>query len=125
MMDKESIRNLHTPIHSWESVKIISGLITVLKQGRPPAPGGKFRLILNITPWIENSFTTCTQRFYLEPYFVTYHTNCSYCTPDPVSLQYLDTSVNYSLGIDCVLNLYRSRRFWNVNVANKANKGER
>ena len=49
MMDKESIRNLHTPIHSWESVKIISGLITVLKQGRPPAPGGKFRLILNIT----------------------------------------------------------------------------
>ena len=55
---------------------------------------------------IEISFTTYTQRFYLEPSFETYHTYCGYSTPDPVSWRYFDTGVNNNIKIDCVLNLY-------------------
>jgi len=55
------------------------------------------RPLLRYTGWIEISFTTCTQRFFLEPSFKARYTYYGYSAPEPLSWQYSSTVVNNSL----------------------------
>jgi hypothetical protein len=68
-------------------------------------------LELPYTGRIEIRFTTCTQRFFLEPSIQTRYAYYSYPTPDPFSWQYFSTVVNNTTKIATVLGLYGFRSF--------------
>jgi hypothetical protein len=84
--------------------------------------------ILCITEWDSVRFraTACdsARHQFSKPSFETRYAYYSYSTPDPSSWQYFSTAINNTTKIATVLGLYGFRSFWNVDPANKANKGE-